>query len=149
MSYPCENPETPSVNAGIDPDAFPTEWGTFDSVIELILSLPDGCVAATFDIASAYRIIPVHPSQQWALCILWCGRVYVDRALMFGLSLSAGVFGSVADMLVAIYEKAGFGPIRKWVDDFFIIRLPHQNWTEEEFIKLSATFRVPWSLEKL
>jgi hypothetical protein len=68
---------------------------------------------------------------------------------MFGLSSSAGVFGSVADMLVAIYEKAGFGPIRKWVDDFFVIRLPHQNWTEEEFIKLSAAFGVPWSLEKL
>ncbi|KAG2033263.1 hypothetical protein BDR03DRAFT_985113 [Suillus americanus] len=83
MSYPRDNPENPSVNAGIDPDAFPTEWGTFDSVVELILSLPDG--------------------QQWALCILWRDRIYADRALMFGLSSSAGVFGSVADMLVAIY----------------------------------------------
>jgi len=149
MSFPQDNADIPSVNAGVDPDCFPTEWGTFNDMADLILSLPDGCVAATFDIASAYRIIPIRPNQQWALCILWCGCVYVNRALMFRLSSSAGVFGSVADMLVAIYEKAGFGPIRKWVDDFFVIHLPHQDWTEEEFIQLSAFFRVPWSLEKL
>ncbi|KAG1798543.1 uncharacterized protein HD556DRAFT_1266834 [Suillus plorans] len=60
-------------------------------LLDLILSLPDGCVAATFDIASAYRIVPVHPSQQWALCIFWNGHAYVDRALMFGLSSSTHI----------------------------------------------------------
>jgi hypothetical protein len=32
---------------------------------------------------------------------------------MFGMSSSAGVFGAIADMLVAIYMAAGFGPISK------------------------------------
>jgi hypothetical protein len=41
--------------------------------------------------------------------------VHVDRAVMFGLSSSAGVFGSVADMLVVIYQAAGFGPLMKWL----------------------------------
>ena len=58
------------------------------------------------------------------------GLVHVDRAVMFGLSSSAGVFGSVADILVAIYQAAGFGPLRKWVDNFFVIQLPHHSWTE-------------------
>lgn len=68
---------------------------------------------------------------------------------MFGLSSSAGVFGAVADMLVAIYERLGFGPIKKWVDDFLVIRLPHQSWTEEEFIGITSVIGVPWSMEKL
>ncbi|KAG1751559.1 uncharacterized protein EDB91DRAFT_1003006, partial [Suillus paluster] len=48
--------------------------------VTLILTLPPGCIAATFDVSSAYRIIPVKPSQQNALCIYWKGIVYVDRA---------------------------------------------------------------------
>ncbi|KIK32029.1 hypothetical protein CY34DRAFT_19349 [Suillus luteus UH-Slu-Lm8-n1] len=68
---------------------------------------------------------------------------------MFGLTSSAGVFGSVANMLVDIYHKAAFEFIRKWVDDFLVIRLPHQSWTEAEFIALTVYCSVPRSLEKL
>lgn len=149
MSFPRNNHELTSVNAGVNSDDFPTSWGTFDSTAELILSLPPGCVAATFDISAAYRITPVHPNQQHALCIFWNGVVYVDRALMFGLTSSAGVFGAIADMLVAIYGAANFGLIRKWVDDFLAIRLPHQTWTEKDFMDLTGYFGVPWSTEKL
>ena len=111
MSFPRNNPNIASVNAGVNSDNFPTSWGTFDSTAELILSLPPGCVAATFDITAAYRLTPVHPNQQHALCIFWKGLVYVDRAVMFGLTSSTGVFGAVADMLVAIYGAANFGLI--------------------------------------
>lgn len=149
LSYPRNLSDVQSINAGICADDFPTVWGTFDETAALILSLPPGCVAATFDVSSAYRIVPVSPCQQSSLCIFWKGIIYVDRALMFGLMSSAGVFGSVADMLVAIYHKAGFELIRKWVDDFLVIRLPHLTWTEEEFIALTSCCGVPWSLEKL
>jgi hypothetical protein len=95
--FPCNDPKFSSVNSFINSDDFPTMWGTFDSMADLILSLPNGCVAATFDISAAYRITPVNPSQleQNSLCIFWDGMVYVNRALMFGLTSSAGVFGSV------------------------------------------------------
>ena len=149
LSYPRNIPDIRSVNADINSDDFPTMWGTFSSTAALILSLPPGCVAATFDISAAYRTVPVLPLQQNALCIFWKGLVYVDRALMFGLTSSAGVFGSVADMLVAIYGKAGFERIRKWVNDFLVIRLPHEHWTEEDFMDLTGHCGVPWSLEKL
>jgi hypothetical protein len=64
---------------------------------------------------------------------------------MFGMSSSARVFGAVADMLVAIYEAAGFRPISKWVDDFLVAWLPSQNWTEDKFIRLTAGIGVPWN----
>jgi hypothetical protein len=133
----------------VNADDFPTEWGTFESTARLILSLPDGCLAATFNISAAYRLTLVRPSQQNTLCIFWNDKVYVDRAVMFGLTSSAGVFGSIADMLVAIYGGAGFKAIKKWVDDFFVIRFPHESWTEQEFMELTGAIGVPWSLKKM
>jgi hypothetical protein len=149
LSFPRNDPHSPSVNSNINSNEFPTIWGMFNSMAKLILSLPDGCLAAMFNISAAYHITPVNPSQQSSLCVFWNGKVYVDRAIMFGLSSSARVFGSIANMLVAIYQVAGFGPLRKWVDDFFVIRLLHHSWTEQEFISLTVDIGVPWSLEKL
>src|ERR1700722_8902237 len=148
MSYPRGSLDILLVNAGVDLGDFPTAWGKFDDAAALILSLPPGCLAATFDIAVAYRMVPVCPDQQYALCVYWGGKIHVDRALMFGLSSSAGVFGSVTDMLVAIYKVAGFRYLLKWVDDFLVIRLPSQTWTED-FIQVTEQIRVPWSHAKM
>ena len=90
----------------------------------------------------------MRPDQQNALCIYWRGKVIVDLALCFGLSSSAGIFGSIADMLVALYKAYGYGPIRKWVDDFFVIRLLHQSYTEQDFIATLGAAGVPWSIPK-
>lgn len=149
MSYPRHNPAITSVNYGINSDDFPTAWGTFDVTASLILSLPSGCLAATFDISAAYRLTPIRPDQQQHLCVFWNGLIYVDRAVMFGLASSAGVFGSIADMLLAIYKAAGFTAILKWVDDFFVIHLPDQTWTEQEFMDLTGYCGVPWSMKKM
>ncbi len=73
--------------------------------------------------------------------------MYVDRAVAFGLASSAGVFGAVADMFVAIYRANDFIVI-KWVDDFLAIRLPSQAWTENDFINITANLGVPWSPAK-
>jgi hypothetical protein len=113
MSYPCTPSGITSINHGINPDAFPTAWGSFDATAALILSLPTGCIAATFDISAAYRLTPIRPDQQHHLCILWEGLVYVDWAVMFGLASSTGVFGPIANMLVALYKAAGFSRILK------------------------------------
>jgi hypothetical protein len=78
MSYPWNNPNVTSVNHGINSDDFPTAWGTFDNAAALILSLPAGCLAATFDISAAYRLTPIWPDQQHHLCVFWEGPVYVD-----------------------------------------------------------------------
>jgi hypothetical protein len=149
LSFPRNDPLIPSINSGISSDDFPTSWGTFNEAAALILSLPPGAEAATFDISAAYRLTPIRPDQQHALCIFWDGLVYVDRAVMFGLASSAGVFGSIADMLVAIYKRCGFFPIIKWVDDFLVIRLPGNHWSEEDFMNLTAQAGVPWSQSKL
>ncbi|KAL7277221.1 hypothetical protein ACG7TL_009071 [Trametes sanguinea] len=62
LSFPRHDPFATSVNAGVNANSFPTAWGTFNDVSALLLSLPAGCMAATFDIAAAYPITPVAPS---------------------------------------------------------------------------------------
>ena len=148
MSSPCSQPEVASVNNGINPNNFPTEWGTFDATSLMILSLLPGCIAATFDISAAYHLTPVCPDQQQHLCVMWEELIYINQVLMFSLALSAGVFGCVADMLVAIYKAAGFHPLLKWVDNFFIVCLPHQSWSEQDFIDLTGAIGMPWSTKK-
>lgn len=147
LSYPRDDPLNPSVNSAVNSDDFPTKWGTFADTSALILSLPPGCKAAAFDIAAAYRMTPVHPSQQHMLCIFWRGKVYIDCAVPFGLASSAGVFGSVADMIIAIYRQHGFCVI-KWVDNFLAILLLHQSWSEADFMHLTEVLGVPWSPKK-
>ena len=149
MSYPQNSPEVTSINHGVDSKDFPMAWGSFDKAVALVLSLPTGCLAATFDISAAYHLTPIRPDQQHHLCVFWDNLVYLDRAVMFGLTSSAGVFGSIGDMLIAIYQKAGYSQILKWVDDFLVIRAPDNSWTEQDFIDLTGYFGVPWSMKKM
>ena len=79
---------------------------------------------------------------------MWEGLIYINRAVMFSLTSSADGFGCVADMLVAIYKAAGFHPLLKWVDNFFIVHLPHQSWSEQDFIDLTGAIGMPWSTKK-
>jgi hypothetical protein len=95
---------------------------------------------ATFDISAAYQLTPIQPDQQQHLCVMWQDLIYAYRAIMFGLSSSAGVFGCIADMLVS-------SALLKWVDNFFVICL--QSWSEQEFMDLTAAIGVPWSIKKM
>jgi len=62
MSFPRNDPNIASINAEVSSDDFPTSWGTFNSMAELILSLPPGCVTATFNISAASCLTSIHPN---------------------------------------------------------------------------------------
>ena len=144
MSYPRNHPSVTSINHSINLNNFPTTWDTFDDTAALILSLPAGCLAATFNISAAYCLTPVQPDQKHHLCVFWKDMVYVDQAVMFGLLSSAGIFRSIGDMLITIYRKVGFTQILKWVDNFLVIHLPHQIWMEQEFMIISGSLVLHW-----
>lgn len=64
------------------------------------------------------------------------------------MASSAGIFGQIADLLVAIYKAHGFEWILKWVDDFFVVRKAGETWSEDDFIRLTSILGVPWALDK-
>jgi hypothetical protein len=114
----------PSINSQIDAAEFPTTWGTFSTVALVASRLPPGSQAATRDVAEAYRTIPLHPSQ-------WPGAVVrldndlftVDASMSFGNCPSSGVYGCVGDAGTELFRYNGMGPVSKWVDDHFFVRI--------------------------
>ncbi|CAD6906342.1 unnamed protein product, partial [Tilletia laevis] len=60
-----------------------------------ILSLPPFAQAAARDVRSAYRAIALRRCQWPAAVVQWENDFYVDKALAFGMSSSAGAWGVV------------------------------------------------------
>ena len=53
-----------SVNDDIDPELCSLTYTSVDAVAEVAVSYPLGALLAKVDIESAYRLIPVHPSDR-------------------------------------------------------------------------------------
>jgi hypothetical protein len=85
---------------------------------------PPGTQAASLDIESAYRTIPILPDHKRYLVVHFHDHFYIDHNLPFGASSAAGIQGEVANATVDIWNHANIGPTWKWVDDFLVIRIP-------------------------
>lgn len=110
----------------------------------LILILLIGCKAAVFDISTAYCIMLIKPDQQHVLCLMWKLKVFINFAAAFGMASSAGIFGQIMDLLVAICKAYNIKYVLKWVDDFFVVHPPRESWSEDNFICLTSVSGVPW-----
>jgi hypothetical protein len=114
----------PSINSLLNPDEFPTTWGTFTIVSLMIHQLPPHSQIATRDVAEAYRTIPLHHSQ-WPGTVVRTGEdaFCIDTVASFGFSPSAGTYGVVADAGSDLFRFKGIGPLAKWVDDHVFFRI--------------------------
>ena len=74
-----------SVNDGIEPVLCSLKYTSVDEAVKVILSLGQWAKMAKVDIESAYRVIPVYPTDRLLLQMKWKEKTYVDAALPFGL----------------------------------------------------------------
>lgn len=58
---------------------------------------------------------------------MWDEKYFIDCCAPFGAASSPGVFGHIADALVALYKAGGWTAVKKWVDDFLFFRYPHNT----------------------
>jgi hypothetical protein len=88
--------QSPPINSHIDVDNFPTTWGKFEMVFQLIAMLPPG--------SEAYQMVPLHPLQ-WPAGVVHASKdqFYVDTCMAFGATLSVGAYGHVADAGAEIF----------------------------------------------
>ncbi|TFY75594.1 hypothetical protein EWM64_g8418 [Hericium alpestre] len=149
LSFPRNDPCVASVNAGINSDDFPTAWGTFADASALILSLLPGAEAATFDIQYLPLTASLPFAQTSSICSAYSGMVPCMLTVQPASAWPLVLASLVQLLLVAISRASGFFPILKWVDDFLLIRLPDQLFTEADFTALMGTLGVPWSAEKM
>ena len=70
-----------------------------EEVVHAVGKKGKGALLAKMDLESAYRIIPVHPSDRQLMGMKWNGNIYVDQALPFDLRSTPKIFTSVEDAL--------------------------------------------------
>ena len=61
-----------------------------------------GCLLVKADIKEAYRMVPVHPEDQYLLGVQWKGIVYIDQVLPFGLRSAPKIFSAIADAILTV-----------------------------------------------
>jgi hypothetical protein len=156
FSFPRNDPSHNSVNAEIDSNAFPCEWGTFAEMAILVMEAPPRTQVATLDVDAAFRCVPIKPEQQNHFIVHWRDQFWIDACAPFGPASSPGVWGRIADCMVAIYQAAGVGAVKKWVDDFAFFRYPQITGSREvsfcysltEIHEVAGHLGWPWKASK-
>ncbi len=103
LSYPSGS----SVNDGISRELSSLHYVSVDTAVRRILELGRGALLAKVDIAHAYRNVPVHPDDRQLLGMQWNGRLFVDKALPFGLRSAPKMFTAIADALEWVLRERG------------------------------------------
>ncbi len=138
------NPESTSINAIIDSKKFQCAWGTFSECYLKVANAPSGTQAAVFDVESAFRNVPTHPSVRPFTTISLNGFVHLDPCLNFRASPSPGIWGQIADVMVRILLNEGVEALVKWVDDFVFFQFPKTS--KEGSIAYSYEADLIWSI---
>ena len=113
------SPAGSSVNEGILPEDFPLHYIKLEEIVSMVSRFGPGALMAKFDVESAYRNIPVHPSDRFLLGIKWRGQFYVDLTLPFGLRSAPYIFNSVAALVEWILiNNHGCSDLLHYLDDF-------------------------------
>ena len=118
------SPKGSSVNDGVAPALCSVSYASVDDAVRCIASLGRGALLAKFDIASAYRAVPVHPEDRRLLGMKWRGDVFVDGALPFGLRSAPKIFTAVADALLWVMGRHNVTHAMHYLDDFLILDPP-------------------------
>lgn len=88
LSYPNGQ----SVNDFIDNEFSSVQYTTFDDAINCLLKVGQGCLMAKTDIDSAFRLMPLHPSDHPLLGFRFQHKIYSDTCVPFGASSSCSLF---------------------------------------------------------
>ena len=86
-------PRGDSVNDGIAPEYASVQYAHVVDAVAIIKQLGSGCLLAKTDIKSAFRILPIKPSDYDLLGIFWQGPYYYDRAMPMGCASAEIFFG--------------------------------------------------------
>ena len=145
------SPKGRSINDGIRADLASISYVSIDSAVRQILRMGQGTQMAKTDVQSAFRIIPVHPTDQWLLGMEWNGKYFIDTVLPFGLRSASKIFNAVADAIQFIAHSKGVKWSVHYLDDFLFLGEPGSDECQESlptFQAVCACLGVPLALDK-
>ena len=151
LSAPHDDGEHDSINNLIDKDEFSLKYVRIDDAMNTLLDLGAGSWMCKFDIADAFKIIPMDPAIWHLYGIKWEGQYYFFKRLTFGCRSSPKIFDTLSRALCWIAQhKYKINHILHLLDDFLTIDDP-QCIKERNMAALSHLFgslAVPISTKK-
>ena len=148
LSYPYDEE---SVNASIPRDKVAVQYSTIDDAIAYIKVVGRGAFLAKTDIKSAFRIIPVHPSQYHLLGMRWEGKYFYDTTLPMGCSISCAIFEAFSSAIEWIAKNKLDIPYMTHVLDDFLIVAPSYKESDNQlkrFLSFCDECGIPMAPEK-
>lgn len=148
LSYPYDSR---SVNANIPQQSSTVQYSNIQTALEVVRDLGSNCFLAKSDIADAFRLIPLNPSEYNLTGFEWRGQYYFDKCLAMGLSSSCKIFETFTDairwILIHHYKV---GHCIKILDDFLFIELTSKKCQEDlqAFLHLCKRLGIPVAIHK-
>lgn len=140
-----------SVNDQIPKENSSVRYASVDSAIAAIKRLGPGCFLAKTDIQSAFRLMPIHPSDYPLLGFTFKEKFYYDKVLPMGASSSCKLFERFSSSLEWISrKKLNNCETLHILDDFLFITLGSNKCAKclNDFIELCHALGVPIAFEK-
>lgn len=147
LSYP--NGE--SVNDFIPHELCSVQYTHFDEAVEMVRSLGRHSLLSKVDIQSAFRLLPVSPSDFELLGMKHNGMYYFDMCLPFGAAISCSTFETFSTFLEwCIKEKSKSKNIKHYLDDFLFggKTKPDCDRILQFFFNICNDLGVPLAIEK-
>ena len=122
LIHDCSRPEGFALNDYAEAERF--SYQTLDDAVKM---LQQGSYMAKIDLKSAYRSVPIHPSNHSATGLKWrfdgdSEYSYLfDKRLPFGARLSPSIFDKLSQAVKRMMQRRGFHTIVVYLDDFLII----------------------------
>lgn len=152
LIHHLSSPEGQSLNDFIDPDLCSVKYSSFDQAIHMIQDMGRGCLLGKLDIKSAFRLLPVSPSEFDQLGFVFDGKFYYDKAMPFGCSISCASWEKVSTFLECITKlESQNGDLKHYVDDFLFAGEPgtdHCLNIMNTFISCAGQMGFPIASEK-
>lgn len=118
LSAPIGN----SVNEHIDPILCSVSYASFDQAISMIQENGKGALLCKMDLSSAFRLLPIHPSDFPLLGICFQEKYYFDRCMPFGCSIACSSFEKFSSFLHwLVAQKSQNYNIIHYLDDFLFV----------------------------
>ena len=120
LSFP-KSGET-SINSSISKEDFSLQYITIDNAIQGILRFGQGSFLAKTDSESAFRLVPLRPSDYELFGMYWEGSYYYDKVLPFGLRSAPFLFNLLSDAIEGVLlNECLISFVCHILDDFLII----------------------------
>ena len=147
LSYP----DNSSVNAGIDREFSRVHYAGIETAIQMIKKCHVPPYLAKTDVESAFRVVPIHPSDYHLLGFSWRGKYYYDKVLPMGCSSSCRIFEAFSSALEWVsLHKTTASHVCHILDDFLFVEESRAACQESlhSFTVLCSEIGVPLAANK-